>query len=256
MADRLFLALRTVKSMLANLHIQIAKSRMKPLKSSAQGPHRILVGVALVALLHCALWFAFYNQTALGESPALDNRQTLALAHAMAEGSLAEESFHRAPAYPYLLSLFLSLGLPYELLPLLARWLNAAALALTASATALVALRAWGRPACAWLAGLLVALNPVLLFFAGDAFDRPAHCCRRGPSDLVEAAYSGTDLRNWPLTCPGGGLAFAHPAHRHHLAGRSLLPGPSAAVPPRIALGTAGPDQFSSAGPGQLASCR
>lgn len=72
---------------------------MKSWVSAVQGPRNILIGVALVALLHCALWFAHYNQTALGESPALDNRQTLELARAMAGGTLAEEPFHRAPLY-------------------------------------------------------------------------------------------------------------------------------------------------------------
>lgn len=135
-------------------------------------PKRILlIGVAFIALLHCALWFTHYNQTALGESPALDNRQTLELAHAMAEGRLAEEPFHRAPFYPYILSLFLSIGLPYELLPLIARWLNALALALIAASTSHIARQVWGRTIYGWLAGLLVALNPVLVFFAGDAFD-------------------------------------------------------------------------------------
>ena len=43
----------------------------------------ILSGVVLIALLHCALWFADYGATALGESPALDNRQTLELARAI-----------------------------------------------------------------------------------------------------------------------------------------------------------------------------
>ncbi|HKK17307.1 MAG TPA: hypothetical protein VJ952_01390, partial [Opitutales bacterium] len=144
---------------------------MKSGEKSVQHPRHILIGVALVALLYCAFWFAHYNQTALGESPALDNRQTLDLARAMAEGTLAEEPFHRAPLYPYLLSLFLSVGLPYELLPLLARWLNAFALAIIAASASWMALRIWKRAACGWLAGLLVALNPVLLFFAGDAFD-------------------------------------------------------------------------------------
>jgi len=131
----------------------------------------ILCGVVLLALLHCALWFADYGQTALGESPALDNRQTLELARAMAQGQLPAEPFHRAPLYPYLLSLFLSAGVPDALLPWVARWLNALALAAIAAAVAAAALRLWKKPLCAWLAGLLVALNPVLVFFAGDAFD-------------------------------------------------------------------------------------
>lgn len=131
----------------------------------------ILSGVILLALLHCALWFADYGQTALGESPALDNRQTLELARAIAQWELPAEPFHRAPLYPYLLSLFLSAGVPDALLPWIARWLNALALAAIAAAAAAAALQLWNKARCAWLAGLLVALNPVLVFFAGDAFD-------------------------------------------------------------------------------------
>lgn len=131
----------------------------------------VLTGVALIAILHCLVWFSIYNQTALGESPALDNRQTLELARAMSDGTLLKEPFHRAPLYPYILSLFLSAGIPFELLPLLARCLNAVALATMAGSTALLAIRIWSKPICGWIAGLLIALNPVLVFFAGDAFD-------------------------------------------------------------------------------------
>ena len=141
----------------------------QPNDSRASRP--VLAGVALIALLHCFVWFSGYNQTALGESPALDNRQTLELAQAMSEGTLQKEPFHRAPLYPFILSLFLSAGIPFELLPLVARWLNAIALATMAASTALLAIRIWTRPIYGWIAGLLIALNPVLIFFSGDAFD-------------------------------------------------------------------------------------
>lgn len=132
---------------------------------------KIALVVGIVSLLHCALWFSEYNQTALGISPALDNRQTLELARSMSEGVLPEEVFHRAPFYPYLLSIPLSMGLPFESLPLLARLINALALAMISATSALIAGRLWHRSNAAWFAGLLVALNPVLVFFAGDAFD-------------------------------------------------------------------------------------
>jgi len=147
-------------------------SKENSIEGDRSDKHRIMVaGVVVVTLLYCLLWFADYGSTALGESPALDNRQTLELAQSMAEGELSAEPFHRAPLYPYLLSLFLDVGLPFERLALVARLINALALAMVAGCTSLVALRLWGRVLCGWSAGLLVALNPMLLFFSGDAFD-------------------------------------------------------------------------------------
>lgn len=130
-----------------------------------------LAWIVLLTLAHCFVWFVQYNQTALGESPALDNRQTLLLAEQMARGEFSSEPFHRAPLYPYLLSLFLSCGLPADLLPLIARLLNALALATIAGTTASMASRIWQHRAAPWIAGLSIGLNPVLLFFSGDAFD-------------------------------------------------------------------------------------
>jgi len=139
---------------------------------------RILFWIGAIALIHGLIWSVDYGQTALGESPALDNRQTLLLAQQMAAGDLPAEPFHRAPLYPYLLSLFLSAGLPFESLAVAARGLNVLAFAATAVAAAYAAHAVWRRRSAAWIAGLLIALNPVLLFFVGDAFDiLPATAC-------------------------------------------------------------------------------
>lgn len=132
--------------------------------------HRTL-WIALIAFLHCYCWFSHYADTPLGASPALDNQQTLLLAQQMAVGELPVEPFHRAPLYPYLLSLFISAGASLELLPFIARLLNAAALITSAAAISITAFKLWKSHLAAWLAGLLIGLNPVLLFFAGDAFD-------------------------------------------------------------------------------------
>ncbi|MDP4642907.1 MAG: hypothetical protein NWS71_00515 [Opitutales bacterium] len=132
---------------------------------------RTITWIVLLTLVQAFVWFMHYGQTPLGESPALDNQQTLLLAQQMADGQLPIEPFHRAPLYPYLLSLFLSVGLPADALPLIARLLNAIALALIAGASARTASRIWKTPSAPWIAGLLIGLNPVLLFFSGDAFD-------------------------------------------------------------------------------------
>lgn len=132
---------------------------------------RPIAWIVLITLVHCFIWIGYYGQTPLGESPALDNRQTLLLANQIANSSLPPETFHRAPLYPYLLSLFLSVGFSDEFLPLIARWLNAFALAIIAASSASIAGKIWKRRRAMWITGLLVGLNPVLLFFSGDAFD-------------------------------------------------------------------------------------
>ena len=126
--------------------------------------HRTAATCAIVALLYCALWFTHYGQTPLGQSPALDNRQTLELAATIAYGDLPQEPFHRAPLYPLILSLFLQIGLPFETLSIAARLLNALALAITSAASALAAAKIWKNSSAAWVAGLSIALNPVLIF--------------------------------------------------------------------------------------------
>ena len=134
-------------------------------------PRRDPLWLVLLGLCYALLWFVEYGATALGQSPALDNRQTLLLARQMAFGELPPEPFHRAPLYPWLLSCGFRLGLPGELMPLFARLLNLGAFAATTYATALAAFRIWRRRSALWIAGIAVGLNPVLAFFAGDAFD-------------------------------------------------------------------------------------
>ncbi|MGB0408902.1 MAG: ArnT family glycosyltransferase [Opitutales bacterium] len=181
----------------------------------------IIICTALIALLHCALWFAHYGASALGESPALDNRQILLLAQHMAEGTLANEPFHRAPLYPFILSLFIKLGFPLEAMPIIARWLNAIALAVCASASACIAGRLWGKACCAWAAGLLVALNPVLVFFAGDAFDiLLATACLLPAIALLQSWLREQTLRN---SLAIGLLMALGSALRSHLLPLALL---------------------------------
>jgi hypothetical protein len=127
--------------------------------------------IFLITLVSAGLWFLYYGSTTFGLNPQLDNRHILLLAQQIAENTLPVEPFHRAPLYPYLLSLFLEAGLPFEVLHLAARGLNGLALALTAGTLSIAACRVWKTPAAGWGAGLLIALNPVVLYFAGDAFD-------------------------------------------------------------------------------------
>jgi 4-amino-4-deoxy-L-arabinose transferase-like glycosyltransferase len=130
----------------------------------------IFMWIALITVIHASIWFIYYGQTELGESPALDNRQTLLLAEQMALGNQTPEPHHRAPLYPYILSLFIRAGLSFEAMPLVARFLNLAALLVISIFSAKIAVKLWKTRASAWIAGLATGLNPVFLFFAGDAF--------------------------------------------------------------------------------------
>jgi tetratricopeptide (TPR) repeat protein len=153
--------------------LEAVNTRERPMSVSKDNTSgsRTRFWIVLLTLVHCFTWFVYYGQTPLGESPALDNRQTLLLAVQMANDELPSEPFHRAPLYPYLLSLFLSIGFPSDLLPLIARLLNAIALAVMAGTSASIAGRIWPNRAAPWIAGCLIGLNPILVFFSGDAFD-------------------------------------------------------------------------------------
>ncbi|MEN8661308.1 MAG: hypothetical protein ACN4GF_11315 [Lentimonas sp.] len=147
--------------------------------SNVQAPdQRTLLWVALITLVYAVMWLSYYKHTPLGLSPALDNQQTLLLAQQMAEGNLLQEPFHRAPFYPSLLSIFLKIGIEFEALPILARILNACALLICATTISAASMRLWKNTTAGWISGLLVGLNPVILFFAGDPFDiLPATAC-------------------------------------------------------------------------------
>ena len=132
---------------------------------------RTLLWVSVISLIYCGVWFITYSATPLGISPALDNQQTLELANQMANGDLPSEPFHRAPLYPYLLSIGLSAGVAMDNMPALARALNALALVLCTAVVTLSAIRIWKSTLAGWITGLLVGMNPVILFFAADPFD-------------------------------------------------------------------------------------
>ena len=125
-------------------------------------------GALLAYVAACQLW---YGLTPLGLAPGADDRELLALARQIANGTLPREAFYRAPGYPAVLALALKLGLPDAALLGFARLLNSLCHLLTTALCFQVAGRLWQRPAAAYLAAGLVGFNPVLLHFAGDALD-------------------------------------------------------------------------------------
>jgi len=123
------------------------------------------------ALVYCALHLGWYGSTPLGNFPVLDGREMLALAQSMADGSLPAEPFYRAPLYPAVLSIFVRLGAPAGLLPELARLLNLLAHLASAILVFEMARRMWNDHRAGLLAGVLYALYPVAVDFAGDPMD-------------------------------------------------------------------------------------
>jgi len=112
----------------------------------------------------------WYLATPLGRVPVLDERENIDLANAIAGGSLPLEPFYRSPGYALVLADLRWLGVSAAgLFPaalLLGVLLHAAGAALVAC----IARRWFGGPAAA-VAGLLFALDPVLVHYATQALD-------------------------------------------------------------------------------------
>ncbi|MGJ3243118.1 MAG: hypothetical protein ACFE0O_09215 [Opitutales bacterium] len=138
------------------------------------GSRTIGLSLVLVTMLATGAHLMWYGQTAMGQQPVLDGRETVTLAEQIANGTLPDEPFYRAPGYAALLALGLKAGLLPEQLPALARFLNLAA---QVGSVLLI----WGmarrlRPArapgwTAWLPAALYGLYPVAHHFAGDPLD-------------------------------------------------------------------------------------
>lgn len=129
------------------------------------------LAVGAVALVYGAAHLAWYGTTPLGGFPVLDGREILELAKAIAAGSLPDEPFYRAPLYPALIAVFVALGVPEVLLPDVARLLNLLAHVASALLVFELARRLWATLGAGLLAGVLYALYPVALHFAGDPLD-------------------------------------------------------------------------------------
>ncbi len=124
-----------------------------------------------LAVLYCAGHLSWYGGTPLGGYPVLDGREILAMARAMADGTLVAEPFYRAPLYPALISVFLHIGVPDAALPEIARLINLLAHTLSALMVFELAWRLWERRGASLLAGSLYALYPVVVHFSGDPLD-------------------------------------------------------------------------------------
>ncbi len=141
--------------------------------SPAPDPFRglLIVGIpCLAALVYGFGHLNWYLGTPLGRVPVLDERENIDLAEAIFGGTLPAAPFYRAPGYALLLAGLRLAGLsPGGLFPaalILGVLLHAAGAALAAALA-----RRWFGNASAVIAGLLFALNPVLVHFATQALD-------------------------------------------------------------------------------------
>ena len=152
---------------------KVSSSAAKREMSPAPDPIRraLLVGLpAVVALAYALAHLNWYLGTPLGRVPVLDERENLDLAEAIFGGALPAAPFYRAPGYALLLAGFRLAGVPASGLFPAALLLGAALHAVGAALASVVALR-WFGSRSAVAAGLLFALDPVLVHFATQALD-------------------------------------------------------------------------------------
>lgn len=127
--------------------------------------------VIATALLYGAAHLAWYGTTPLGGFPVLDGREILELAKNIAAGTLPAEPFYRAPLYPAVIALLIKLGVTEAFLPDAARLLNLLAHVVSATLVFELSRRVFADLRAGVLGGLMYALYPVALHFAGDPLD-------------------------------------------------------------------------------------
>jgi len=132
-------------------------------KNILPGQHRLILAITLVYIV---AWFTYYSQIPAGQYPSEEARATLDAARALADGMPTATSGHSL--YTYTLSILARFFTTNESLISAARVLNAFALMIATGFCASAAGHYWRRNRAVWIAGLLVGLNPVLIFWAGE----------------------------------------------------------------------------------------
>lgn len=150
-------------------------SSMAPSTDSSQGPDRFRRGFvvalpAAIALVYALGHLDWYLGTPLGRVPVLDERENIDLAGAIFGGTLPPEPFYRAPGYALVLAGLRAIGVSAGGLFPAALLLGAALHALDAALVACIA-RRWFGGTAALAAGLLFALDPVMVHYATQALD-------------------------------------------------------------------------------------
>ncbi|MDH3282307.1 MAG: hypothetical protein OEQ18_14420, partial [Gammaproteobacteria bacterium] len=127
--------------------------------------------VVSATLLYSGGQLAWYSTTPLGLYPVLDGREMLTLAKAIANSTLPEEAFYRAPLYPAILSLFIKAGISDTALIVVARTLNGLCHLTSTLLVMSLSRQLWSSTRAMAVSGVLFGLNPVALHFAGDPLD-------------------------------------------------------------------------------------
>ena len=197
-------------------------------KDFPQQPDPFRRGIAVAAPAALALAYAlghltWYLGTPLGRVPVLDERENLDLAEAIFGGTLPSAPFYRAPGYALALAGLRTAGISADGLFPAALLLGAVLHAVNAALVACIARRWFGNGA-ALAAGLLLALDPVLVHYATQALDATLSLTLflLGLNFLAAALAAAGRARAWA----GAGISWAAAAlvRPNYLAAWVLVP--------------------------------
>ncbi|HEY5079736.1 MAG TPA: hypothetical protein VII43_07805, partial [Opitutaceae bacterium] len=178
---------------------------------------------AAVALAYALGHLGWYLGTPLGRVPVLDEVGNLALANEIAAGSLPAELFYRAPGYSLFLAGLRVAGVTAAgLFPaalVLGALLHCAGAALAASIA-----RRWFGGAAAMIAGLLFALDPVLVHFATQALDTTLSLTLFLAGLNLLCSAVARPGRAWPWAFAGIAWAAATLVRPNYLIAWALVP--------------------------------
>lgn len=125
------------------------------------GQLRLILAISLVYLV---AWYAYLGQVPLGLFPTALEESTMETAFALAQSRLPDAA--TVTIYERILALPAYFVGSRDGLVASARLINALALVLAAAVCARAAGKFWKKNRAIWIAGLLIGLNPVLLFWS------------------------------------------------------------------------------------------
>lgn len=127
------------------------------------GQLRLILAITLVYL---AAWFAYFGQIPPGQYPTVESMKTLSDALSIAEGT--NDGLESASLYTKILSVAALHSDDLTSLTRAARALNLIGLTFAVGLCAAAAGHYWKKNRAVWATGLLLGLNPVLIFWAAE----------------------------------------------------------------------------------------
>jgi 4-amino-4-deoxy-L-arabinose transferase-like glycosyltransferase len=127
----------------------------------------VMVGVGA----YMAAYLVIHLASPSGQFPVLDGAENMALARQIATGTLPHEPFYRAMLYPWLLSVFLRVGVRPDGLPVVAALLGAVFHLGSTLCVYALARRMWASGRAGLFAAGIYGFNPVAVYFAGEPLD-------------------------------------------------------------------------------------